>query len=488
MESEDREWRRRQRAFVARLGEGSLRDLEQGTIVVVPSASFPVSELTKITGIQHYEERMLFTTLFLRRPETRIVYATSLPLEPAIVDYYLRFLPDPEDARRRLALVGLGDASPVCLTEKLLHRPDAVAEIRRLAGDPSQAYVLPFNVTPAEKELAAALELPLYGGDPELAELGSKSGSRQVARRAGVPILEGSEDLWSPAKIETAIVRIRHRRPRAEAVVIKLNDGFSGQGNAVVELNASVPVSPLERSATRFCAGGESWPTFSAKVAARGAIVEELVRVPGMTSPSVQLRVAPGGGVEVVSTHDQVLGGPDNQVYLGCRFPADPAYRLAIQDAGVAVGDVLAAEGVLGSFGIDFVVVPPSTAGGDPEIYLSEINLRMGGTTHPYWMARLATGGVYDARTGELRVEQAARCYVATDNLRSERLVGTTPTEVIEAVDKAGLGYDPLTRTGATLHLLGALTEFGKMGVTCVADSLEDADAIYCGVLATLGA
>lgn len=478
------EWEQRQRAFIARLGRASLTDLERGTIVVLPSASFPVEELTKITGIQHYEERMLFTLLFLSNPQTRIVYLTSLPIDQAVVEYYLRFVPDPDDARRRLVLHAIGDPSPVCLTEKLLAQPAAVSAVRALVHDPDDAYVLPFNVTWGERELAEALGLPLYGGHPDLAELGSKTGSRRVARQAGVAVLEGSEGMRSLEEIETAVCQIQARRPAAEAVVVKLNDGFSGQGNAIVELNGEPPPFPIVSSATTFCAAGESWPGYSAKVAERGAIVEELVRHEEMVSPSVQLRIAPGGVVDVLSTHDQILGGPDKQVYLGCRFPADAGYRLAIQEAGLRVGALLAAEGVLGSFGIDFVILPAGGDGGD--IYMSEINLRMGGTSHPFWMARLATGGTYDQATGELRVGDGMRTYIATDNLKSERLLGVSPADVIETVDKAGLAFDPISRTGVTLHLLGALPGFGKMGLTCVGETLDEADALYREAVATV--
>ncbi|HUR17742.1 MAG TPA: peptide ligase PGM1-related protein [Acidimicrobiales bacterium] len=479
------EWERRQEAFIARIGQASLVDLERGTIVVLPSASFPVEELTKITGIQHYEERMLFTTLFLANPLAKILYLTSLPVDEAVIEYYLRFVPDPDGARRRLLLHAIGDPSPVCLTEKLLARPGAIDAVRRLVDDPDDAYVLAFNITAGEWALAEALGLPLYGGHSDLAELGSKTGSRRVARQAGVAVLEGSEGLHSVDEIESAVRLIQERRPDAEAVVLKLNDGFSGQGNAIVELTGPVPAFPLEASATTFCASGESWPAFSAKVAQRGAVVEELVRHRTMVSPSVQLRVAPGGVVEVLSTHDQILGGPDNQVYLGCRFPADPAYRLAIQEAGLKVAAVLAAEGVLGSFGIDFVVMPTPQAGGH-DIYLSEINLRMGGTSHPFWMARLATGGAYDSATGELRVEGGVRTYVASDNVKSKRLMGVAPADVIEAVDKAGLAFDPITRTGVTLHLLGALPGFGKMGLTCIAADLDEAQTLYREVVDTI--
>ena len=231
--------------------------------------------------------------------------------------------------------------------------------------------------------------------------------------------------------------------------------------------------SPLDASPTTFCAEGESWPSFGEKIAAEGAIVEELVRHPGAVSPSAQLRIAPGGRVEVLSTHDQILGGPDRQVYLGCRFPARDAYRAAVTAAARRVADVLAAKGVIGSFGIDFVVVPD---GDRHAVYLSEINLRLGGTTHPFWMARLVTGGAYDEEQGELLAGGAPRSYVATDNLRSPALVGRRPAEVIDAVERLGLGFDAATGTGVTLHLLGALPRYGKMGAVCIGRSPEEAD------------
>ena len=166
-------------------------------------------------------------------------------------------------------------------------------------------------------------------------------------------------------------------------------------------------------------------------------------------------------------------------MYLGCLFPAPPEYRRDIQDHAVKVAEVLAAEGVIGSFGIDFLVIPGRG------VFLSEINLRMGGTTHTFWMARLATGGVYDPVDGELRVGDQPKCYVATDNLKSPALVGRTPAEVIEMVAKADLWFDPETATGTCLHLLGALPA-GKMGVTCIADSPEAADELYRRTVAVL--
>jgi hypothetical protein len=232
-----------------------------------------------------------------------------------------------------------------------------------------------------------------------------------------------------------------------------------------------------------FCAEEESWPSFAAKIAEGGAVVEELLDVPGMVSPSVQLRVLPGGTALVLSTHSQVLGGPNRQVYLGCRFPADEAYRGPIKAAAERVGRVLAARGVIGYFGIDFFVIPE---GGRERVFLSEINLRVGGTTHPFGMAKLVTDGRYDAAGGDLVAAGQAKAYLATDNLKAASLVGCQPQQVIDRVDRLGLGYDRRRRAGTTLHLLGALREYGKMGVTCIGDTEDEARRHYREVVAAL--
>ena len=63
------------------------------TVVVVPSLSLDLSELSKISGAYHYEERMLCMLMLLRMPRTKLVYVTSLPIHSTIIDYYLHLLP-----------------------------------------------------------------------------------------------------------------------------------------------------------------------------------------------------------------------------------------------------------------------------------------------------------------------------------------------------------------------------------------------------------
>ena len=42
---------------------------------------------------QAFEERLLFLLLLLRQPRLRMVYVTSMPVNPRIVEYYLALLP-----------------------------------------------------------------------------------------------------------------------------------------------------------------------------------------------------------------------------------------------------------------------------------------------------------------------------------------------------------------------------------------------------------
>jgi hypothetical protein len=470
-----------QKQFGGRFAQMGFGAIESGTMVVLPSITFPTVELRKITGIVFYEERLLCLALLLRNENLRVVYVTSMPIDPAIVDYYLRWLPDVPSARKRLTFVELNDPEPGALAEKLRSNPDVLDAIKQHVGDTTDTFIVPFNMTSVERWVAENIGAPVYGINPEQVALGTKTGSRLIAREAGVPVLPGAEDLRSAAEVEKAIIELRSQEPSVRSVVIKLNNGFSGQGNAIVDL-AHVS-SPIQDTPTIFCAETETWATYADKIAAEGAVVEALAQESGTVSPSVQLRVGPHGEIEVLSTHDQILGGPDDQVYIGCRFPAQPRYREAIRDAGLKVGALLAQHGVIGPFGMDFVVPPRDS---EPEVYLTEINLRMGGTTHPMIMARNLTRARYDTVSDELISEGRPVHYVSSDNIKSSSYAGMTPQDAIDAVDAAGLAFDPLTNTGAVLHLLGAIREHGKLGTLCLADSPAQAQDLYNSVIAAL--
>jgi hypothetical protein len=71
------------------------------------------------------------------------------------------------------------------------------------------------------------------------------------------------------------------------------------------------------------------------------------------------------------------------------------------------------------------------------------------------------------------------RCYYATDNLKSERYRGLTPHDLIEIAICNDLHYDSATQEGVMFHLIGALSQYGKLGVVCIGKDHETVDRIY---------
>ena len=209
------------------------------TVVVVPGLSLDADVLAEVPGARHYEERQLSMLMLLRMPHTRIVFVTSTPIPNIVVDYYLNLLSGIPwtHARERLTLLSAHDASPRSVTEKVLERPRLLQRIRQAMGDPAQAHLSVFNATRLERDLALALDIPLYACDPALSYWGSKSGSRHAFRRAGLDLPDGEEDLCHMDDVARALTELRQRNPQLRRAVVKLDEGFSGDGNALFEFS-----------------------------------------------------------------------------------------------------------------------------------------------------------------------------------------------------------------------------------------------------------
>jgi pheganomycin biosynthesis PGM1-like protein len=191
----------------------------------------------------------------------------------------------------------------------------------------------------------------------------------------------------------------------------------------------------------------------------------------------VQCRVDPLRRASIISTHDQLLGGPSGQIYLGCTFPADTAYSADVHDAGLRVARQLASEGVIGRLGVDFVSVRRRDRW---ETTAIEINLRKGGTTHPFLMLQYLTDGAYDPEATTYRTATGrACCYYASDNLQSSAYVGLTPDDLIEIAVDNDLHFDAAAQQGVVFHLIGALSEVGKVGTCCIGEDRDAAERLF---------
>jgi len=476
-------------------------DVRNCQVLIVPSLSLNQSELQKIAGVHYYEERLLFSLARLRNPHTRLIYVTSQPLHPSIVDYYLELLPGipSSHARDRLELFATYDASLKPLTQKLLERPRLLAKIRR-GLDPDHAYMVCFNSTPLERELALKLEIPLLALDPDLLYWGTKSGSRQIFQECGVPHPDGSELVHNATDLATVASELWERQPHLRRIVIKLNEGFSGEGNALLDLPPLQAVAPQQATQAervqrvqrafadlRFQCPTETWEHFEQKIHDLGAIAEAFIEGETKRSPSVQGHINPLGEVEMLSTHDQVLGGPDGQIFLGCSFPADEEYRLRIQAMGEAIGKNLAAKGALERYGVDFVAVYHPHRIPNWELQAIEINLRKGGTTHPFMALKLLTDGQYRPENGLFYTRQGqAKFYRASDNLQKAAYRGLLPSDLMDIIVSDRLHFNSIEGVGAAFHLMGCLSEYGKLGLTSIGNSPAQAEEIYHQVVDSL--
>ena len=463
------------------------------TVIIIPSLTMDQEILSKIKGINHYEERLLCMLMLLRMPRTHVIYVTSETIDPVIVDYYLHMLPGVTGyhARRRLTLLSCHDSSSKPLTQKILERPRIIQRIKDFIPLNSDAHMACFNVTPYERSLAVQLQIPIFGCDPDLYDLGNKSKGRKIFRECGLTVPAGFEDIYSEADIINALMSLKEQNPLLRKAVVKLNDGFSGDGNAIFSYpdadhdNLKKWLFENLQSKLKLVADDLSYTGFIKKYEGMGGIVEEFLEGEQKKSPSAQCRITPTGVCEVVSTHDQELGGEGGQVYIGAYFPASPEYAIELGKMGRKISEALKEKGVLGRFAIDFISVKEQQRW---KHYPIEINLRKGGTTHPFLMLQFLTDGQYNEEEGLYYTSKGhlVRYYFCSDNLKSEKYVGLTPHDLIDIAMVNDIHYDGTSQEGIMFHLIGALSQYGKLGVVCIGSTPQKAKEFYDQIVAVL--
>jgi hypothetical protein len=490
----DRAFTKLQEGFAKHFHEIFLNDLAEKTIVIIPSLTLDSEMLKAVKGVVHYEERMLCLLMLLRMPRTQVIYVTSIPIDNSIIDYYIHLLPGITGyhARQRLTILSCHDASRKSLTEKILDRPRLIKRIRELVKFPEMAHLACFNVTDLERQLALKLDIPIYGCDPRLSYLGTKSGSRRIFKKLGIPVPYGIENLQNEDEIGAALCQLKKNNPALQKAVVKMNDGFSGEGNAIFYYqdidaeneNAEGIIRHNMSEYLKPVALNVSYEEYVQKFKTLGGIAEEFVNGEYKKSPSVQCRINPIGNVDIISTHDQLLGGECDQVFLGSSFPASNEYNTDIAVMGKMIAEELRAEGVLGRFSIDFISVRDEVGW---KHYAIEINLRKGGTTHPFLMLQFLTGGEFDWRQGVYTMPNGQqRSYFASDNVVNEKYKGLTPHDLIDIAMCNRILYDSARQTGVMFHMIGGLSQYGKLGMVCIGQTVDEAKEFYVRTIKVL--
>lgn len=462
--------------------------------VLVALPSYSVSE----SLMSHYgdrvaalEHRYLNALLIAGRIETcDIVYISTITPAPEVIAYYLDLMPAAmrASAAKRIHMIEVPpDGTNRSVAARMVDRPDLVGQLGDYIGD-RPALIEPWNVTEHEVNLALALGVPINGTAPELRSLAFKSAGRRLFAAAGVPVPLGREDVRTTDDVVDAVRWIERQRPLLGGVVIKHDDSGAGDGNVVLDLRRMHHADNSEAWLRQEVDGLSDWYRSDLML---GGVVEERIAGSRFSSPSAQVDIRPDGTIAVLATHEQVLGGDDGQVYLGCRFPADPAYAPVLAGHAAKIGAELASHGAIGRFSVDFVTASgaaPASAASDADpspapawdVFAIEVNLRKGGTTHPYSALRNLVPGRYDVASGQwISNDGETRAYAASDNLVHESWLGLEPVDVIDWVAREGLQFDPVTKVGTVLHMLAGLAIDGRFGVTAIARTRAEADEMY---------
>jgi hypothetical protein len=192
------------------------------------------------------------------------------------------------------------DTSSRCLAEKLLDRPELIKQLRKHVGTRS-VVIEPWNVTEHEVAIAEQLQAPMNGLDPALRHLGFKSSGRRLFAAAGVPVAYGREDIRTIDDVVAAIEAIRAARARIVGVVVKHDDSGAGDGNAVINLREA-STEPTDTDVIRRRV--EALPEWYVTDLRGGGVVEELITGTNFASPSVQIDLLPDAEVVMLATHE----------------------------------------------------------------------------------------------------------------------------------------------------------------------------------------
>ena len=140
---------------------------------------------------------------------------------------------------------------------------------------------------------------------------------------------------------------------------------------------------------------------------------------------------------------------------------------------------------MIGRFGIDFLLT--RNRGEDWQSHALEINLRMGGTTPPFHALEFLTSGKLNPETGIFHAPTGQeKFYSATDNLKSRAYRGLLPEDLFDIIIRNNIHYQPESGTGVLFYMIGALSQFGKLGMTCIGNSPEEADELFQRTVALL--
>ncbi len=443
------------------------------TIVAIPSLSFDQSTLKGIKGIKHYETRSLWSILKANCKNTNVVFISSVPIDLYEIDNLRALHPNGNDIKKRTSFLTPNDPdSTKTLTEKILADKNLLKTLRSII-DPDSTFMEVFITTSEERKLAEELDIPFLGHGEAQDHLMRKSANRRIFKKANINHPAGIENITSKRQLFNAFCKLNLEHPKTKRFMFKLDIGVSGEGNAFLDLPKGFCSNKFKAMSTYqkllcFYRILKNLKPQSAIIPADefvsrisdGSILEVFLEGDIKYSPSVQGEIGPDGKLRIISSHEQVLD-TNGMTFLGCEYPAKQEYRKQIELETFKVGQILQYRGVLGRFGVDYLVAE------DGIPYAIEINLRQGGTTHPYELASRLTNS--DSKT------DVSLHYISSDNLKNPLFSKCGAKPLVELAKKNDLIFSTKKENGIVFHLLHAANDSEKIGYIAIGRDAQEA-------------
>src|SRR5207247_7961931 len=122
------------------------------------------------------------------------------------------------------------------------------------------------------------------------------------------------------------------------------------------------------------------------------------------------------------------------------------------------------------------------------EPYDIDINLRRGRTTHPFLTLQFLTDGKYDPDTAIFTAPNGQqKFFVASDHVESPAYRTLTPDDLFDIVVRHNLHFGQTRQTGVVFHMMSALGELGRTGLTAVGSSRDADKTTYQRAVSEIG-
>mmetsp|Transcript_13831 Transcript_13831/g.32628 ORF Transcript_13831/g.32628 Transcript_13831/m.32628 type:complete len:1087 (-) Transcript_13831:51-3311(-) len=363
----------------------------------VCSNTMPTHRRGKVFEYQALQASQICRIFRLLDQRLDVIFVAPRRLHEDIMDYYCKIMQyrgvrNPP-GRFQVVAPDLPDLpDTLSLTQALLCSAKALKRIRRLCQNRPAALV-PDIVTPQEVKLASELDVPLLGPPAKNASLlSSKSHMKRIVSMAELPMGPWAVDIYDEDEFYASLADALVRHANIQCWAFKIDDERASRGTAYIDLQQLKPVVNLarqvpgpteqQRTASQMSRQSEERPVTLADVeaalrkylpkkvvlcnrrayedfkswmaeACRVGLVIQAVPSNILSQTTVHLQVEPNASVYVLGSSEAVSSQPF--VHVASWYPHTKGSWEVLKEAGMRIGRVLAAKGLIGFASVDVV-------------------------------------------------------------------------------------------------------------------------------------